>query len=122
MSDEMDMEVEEEMDTEAEETAEEKGPDLKDVVDALHNRSDAYDKLTASWVRSQLRKGNEILMGSFSQDSNRRWVIDVDLDDATNAVAQAWDNRRKRGAAPAEEASEDADLSSDDEDMEEDEE
>lgn len=120
MSDQTDMEleVEDELEGDEEEVAEEKAPDLKDVIDALHNKSDSYDKLTASWVRGQLRKGNAHLKEAFSQDSNRRWVIDVDVDDAATAVAEAWDNRRKRGAASAD-ASEDEGMDTEDGDMEE---
>lgn len=119
MSEQMEAELEVEDEAEGTEEVEAK-VDLKDVLDELHNRSDAYDKLTASWVRGQLRKANPALMEAFSQDSNRRWVVDLDLSDAADAVANAWDNRRKRGT-PAEDTSEDSDMDVDEGEEDEDE-
>lgn len=116
------LDIEDEGTEEAE--VEETKVDLADVIDALHNRADTYEKLTATWTRGQLRKGNELLKEAFSQDSNRRWVVDVDLEDAADAVAAAWDNRKTR-KAKAGPTSEDSELEIDEDadyDEEEDEE
>lgn len=70
---------------------------LKDIVDILRNQDESFEGLTTAWIRSQLRKGNEILVNVFSQGSTGRWEPDLPQEDVLTVVAEAWTNRRRRG-------------------------